>query len=68
MLPARLDNDRYPGIRGRGVDDVIRQAFVEVFADGDAAAEATVKTLPMARRFNLELYPTFDTMSFRAPK
>lgn len=29
MSPAKLDNDRYPGIRWTGVDDVIRKAFLE---------------------------------------
>lgn len=29
MSPARLDNDRYPGIHWTGVDDVVRTAFLK---------------------------------------
>ena len=32
--------------------------FIEVFADDEAAAEATVRTLPMAQWWTLDVYPT----------
>jgi len=32
--------------------------FIEVFADDDAAAEATIMTLPISKWWDLEIYPT----------
>ena len=31
--------------------------FIEVFADDEAGARATIATLPMARWFDIDLYP-----------
>ncbi len=32
--------------------------FIEIFADDDASAEATVMTLPMSKWWTLDIYPT----------
>jgi hypothetical protein len=32
--------------------------FIEAFADDEAGAEATVRSLPMARWWTLDVYPT----------
>ncbi len=32
--------------------------FIEIFADGEASAEATVMTLPMSKWWTLDIYPT----------
>jgi len=34
------------------------KVFIEVFADDDAAAEATIMTLPISKWWDLEIYPT----------
>lgn len=34
------------------------RVFLEVFADDEAGAEATVQTLPMAKWWELDIYPT----------
>ena len=41
--------------------------FIEVFADDNAAAVATVNTLPLARWFNLDVYPTSAPAGPRPP-
>jgi muconolactone delta-isomerase len=35
-----------------------RTVFLEIFADDEASAEATVLTLPMSKWWTLDIYPT----------
>ena len=41
--------------------------FLEVFADDNASVVSTVNTLPMARWFNLDIYPTSSPAGPRPP-
>jgi len=41
--------------------------FIEVIAGDNAEAAATVNTLPMARWFNLDIYPTSTPAGPRPP-